>query len=85
LFLLDISPQSVSEKRRWRDNFSGRYDIDMFPTFLRLRGKTYDYKILYSSITRLFLLSPDDLHVEMVVSFFVLCFSAWSFAPYNLI
>ncbi|QRW20212.1 structure-specific recognition protein 1 [Rhizoctonia solani] len=45
---------------------SGRYDIDMFPTFLRLRGKTYDYKILYSSITRLFLLSPDDLHVEMV-------------------
>ncbi|KAF8754913.1 FACT complex subunit SSRP1 [Rhizoctonia solani] len=44
----------------------GRYDIDMFPTFLRLRGKTYDYKILYSSITRLFLLSPDDLHVEMV-------------------
>ncbi|KAG8780726.1 FACT complex subunit, partial [Ceratobasidium sp. 428] len=45
----------------------GRYDIDMFPTFLRLRGKTYDYKILYSSITRLFLLSPDDLHVEMVV------------------
>ncbi|CCO29138.1 FACT complex subunit POB3 AltName: Full=Facilitates chromatin transcription complex subunit POB3 [Rhizoctonia solani AG-1 IB] len=54
----------------------GRYDIDMFPTFLRLRGKTYDYKILYSSITRLFLLSPDDLHVEMVVSFFVLCFSA---------
>ncbi|KAB5595908.1 Structure-specific recognition protein 1 [Ceratobasidium theobromae] len=47
--------------------FRGRYDIDMFPTFLRLRGKTYDYKILYSSITRLFLLSPDDLHVEMVV------------------
>lgn len=46
----------------------GRYDIDMFPNFLRLRGKTYDYKILYSSITRLFLLSPDDLHVEMVVS-----------------
>lgn len=48
--------------------YRGRYDIDMFPTFLRLRGKTYDYKILYSSITRLFLLSPDDLHVEMVVS-----------------
>jgi structure-specific recognition protein 1 len=25
----------------------GRYDMDMFPTFLRFRGKTYDYKIVY--------------------------------------
>ncbi|KAK0563294.1 FACT complex subunit [Tilletia horrida] len=46
----------------------GRYDIDMFPNFLRLRGKTYDYKILYSSITRLFLLpKPDDVHVHFVI------------------
>ncbi|UZJ54955.1 hypothetical protein CBS101457_004275 [Exobasidium rhododendri] len=46
----------------------GRYDIDMFPGFLRLRGKTYDYKVLYSSITRLFLLpKPDDIHVQFVV------------------
>lgn len=46
----------------------GRYDIDMFPGFLRLRGKTYDYKILYSSVTRLFLLpKPDDIHVQFVV------------------
>jgi structure-specific recognition protein 1 len=46
----------------------GRYDVDMFPGFLRLRGKTYDYKILYSSITRLFLLpKPDDIHVQFVV------------------
>lgn len=46
----------------------GRYDIDMFPTFLRLRGKTYDYKILYTSITRLFLLpKSDDIHVQFVV------------------
>lgn len=47
----------------------GRYDIDLFPQFLRLRGKTYDYKILYSSITQLFLLpKPDDIHVLFVIA-----------------
>jgi structure-specific recognition protein 1 len=46
----------------------GRYDVDMFPEFLRLRGKTYDYKILYGSISRLFLLPKDDQHVLFIVS-----------------
>ena len=46
----------------------GRYDVDMFLEFLRLRGKTYDYKILYSSISRLFLLPKDDQHVLFIVS-----------------
>ena len=45
----------------------GRYDVDMFPEFLRLRGKTYDYKILFSSISRLFLLPKDDTHVLFIV------------------
>jgi structure-specific recognition protein 1 len=45
----------------------GRYDVDMFPDFLRLRGKTYDYKIVYSTIARLFLLPKDDLHVLFIV------------------
>lgn len=45
----------------------GRYDVDMFPNFLRLRGKTYDYKIVYSSISRLFLLPKDDLHILFIV------------------
>lgn len=45
----------------------GRYDVDMFPEFLRLRGKTYDYKILYNSISRLFLLPKDDQHVLFIV------------------
>lgn len=46
----------------------GRYEVDMYSNFLRLRGKTYDYKILYSSINRLFLLpKPDDKHVLFVV------------------
>lgn len=46
----------------------GRYDVDMFPEFLRLRGRTYDYKIIYTSISRLFLLPKDDLHVLFIVS-----------------
>ena len=46
----------------------GRYDVDMFPEFLRLRGKTYDYKIMYNSISKLFLLPKDDQHVLFIVS-----------------
>jgi structure-specific recognition protein 1 len=46
----------------------GRYDMDMFPTFLRLRGKTYDYKIVYQSISRLFLLPKDDQQVLFIVN-----------------
>lgn len=41
----------------------GRYDIDMYPSSLRLRGKTYDYKIQYKQIERIFSLpKPDDFH-----------------------
>ena len=46
----------------------GRYDVDMFSEFLRLRGKTYDYKINYNGISRLFLLPKDDQHVLFIVS-----------------
>ncbi|OLY83941.1 FACT complex subunit POB3 [Smittium mucronatum] len=47
----------------------GRYTIDMFKNFLRLRGKTYDYKILFDHISRLFLVTkPDGLHVILVIS-----------------
>ncbi|KAL4250538.1 FACT complex subunit POB3 [Abortiporus biennis] len=45
----------------------GRYDVDMFPEFLRLRGKTYDYKIMYASIAKLFLLPKDDQHVLFIL------------------
>ncbi|KAG4305006.1 hypothetical protein PORY_001681 [Pneumocystis oryctolagi] len=46
----------------------GRYDVDMYSLFLRLRGKTYDYKIYYSSFVKLFLLpKPDDMHVVFVM------------------
>jgi structure-specific recognition protein 1 len=46
----------------------GRYDIDMYPTSLRLRGKTYDYKIQYKQIERIFSLpKPDDTHHLIVI------------------
>lgn len=46
----------------------GRYEVDMGTTFMRFRGKTYDYKILYSSITKLFLLpKPDEVHILFVI------------------
>lgn len=46
----------------------GRYDIDMYPSLLRLRGKTYDYKIQYKQIERVFSLpKPDDSHHFIVL------------------
>jgi len=38
----------------------GRYDIKMYPTFIHLHGKTFDYKIPVSTVIRLFLLPHKD-------------------------
>eukprot|EP00057_Strongylocentrotus_purpuratus_P013181 XP_011667655.1 PREDICTED: FACT complex subunit SSRP1 [Strongylocentrotus purpuratus] len=38
----------------------GRYDIKIFPTFLQLHGKTFDYKIPFTTVLRLFLLPHKD-------------------------
>lgn len=38
----------------------GRYDVKIYPTFLQLHGKTFDYKIPFNSILRLFLLPHRD-------------------------
>lgn len=47
----------------------GRYEMDLYISALRLRGKSYDYKIPYANIVRLFLLPrPDDSHVLMVLA-----------------
>lgn len=36
---------------------------------MRLRGKTYDYRVAYSQVQRLFLLpKPDDIHTQLVVN-----------------
>ncbi|EEP77006.1 conserved hypothetical protein [Uncinocarpus reesii 1704] len=46
----------------------GRFDIDMYENSLRLRGKTYDYKIQYQSIKKFFLLPKnDDTHTLITV------------------
>ncbi|KAI8872401.1 SSrecog-domain-containing protein [Ramicandelaber brevisporus] len=47
----------------------GRYDIEMYPEFLRLRGKTYDYKVKYDNISKVFLVEkPDELHIQLVIA-----------------
>lgn len=47
----------------------GRYSIELYDWFLRLRGNKYDYKIKYDDISRLFLLpKPDDVHNAFVIS-----------------
>ncbi|XP_072164073.1 FACT complex subunit SSRP1-like isoform X1 [Diadema setosum] len=38
----------------------GRYEIKIFPTFLQLHGKTFDYKIPFTTVLRLFLLPHKD-------------------------
>ncbi|KAI9769329.1 MAG: FACT complex subunit [Geoglossum umbratile] len=46
----------------------GRYDIDMYESSFRLRGKTYDYKIQYEHIKKFMLLpKPDDLHTLITI------------------
>ncbi|KAK4538423.1 hypothetical protein CDCA_CDCA17G4448 [Cyanidium caldarium] len=47
----------------------GRYDFELFPHYLSLHGKSFDYKILYKTVRRMFLLpKPDELHIAFVIS-----------------
>lgn len=51
--------------------FRGRYSIKVYPTFLQLHGKTYDYKIPHTTCLRLFLLPhKDQRFMYFVVSIF---------------
>lgn len=46
----------------------GRYQIELYDFFVRLRGQKYDYKIKYEDISRLFLLpKPDEVHMAFVI------------------
>jgi structure-specific recognition protein 1 len=46
----------------------GRFDVDMYESSFRLRGKTYDYKVQYEAIKKFMLLpKPDDLHMLVVI------------------
>jgi len=47
----------------------GKYDVDLYPNHMKLHGKSSDFKILHTSVTRLFLLpKPDEVHVAFVIS-----------------
>ena len=47
----------------------GRYTIELYENFMRMRGNKYDYKIRYDDISRLFLLpKPDDVHMAFVIA-----------------
>ena len=47
----------------------GRYAIEMYKKFMRMHGKTYDYKIMYTNINRCFLLErPDGVSSAFVIS-----------------
>jgi structure-specific recognition protein 1 len=48
--------------------YSGRYEVDLYADFMRMHGKSYDYKILFKQIKVLFLLpKPDDVHSYFIV------------------
>ena len=47
----------------------GRYAIELYDAFLRMRGAKYDFKIRYDDISRLFLLPrQDDMHMAFVIA-----------------
>eukprot|EP00042_Codosiga_hollandica_P050857 m.616714 g.616714 ORF g.616714 m.616714 type:complete len:749 (+) comp58169_c0_seq1:118-2364(+) len=47
----------------------GRYDVEFFAAFLRMHGKTFDYKIPYDSISRHFMLpKPDQQNMYIVLA-----------------
>jgi len=46
----------------------GRYEIEFFAAFLKLHGKTYDYKVMYSSMVSLYTLpKPDQYHINVAI------------------
>ncbi|MCJ1300780.1 FACT complex subunit [Hypocenomyce scalaris] len=46
----------------------GRFDVDMYESSFRLRGKTYDYKIQYEAVKKFMLLpKPDELHTLITI------------------
>lgn len=45
----------------------GRYNVELFPTFFKLHGKSYDFKVGYSSIVRLFQLPKPGQKVMFFI------------------
>lgn len=46
----------------------GKYSLDLYSTFVKLHGRTHDYKVLYKDINKGFLLpKPDGVHMVYVL------------------
>jgi structure-specific recognition protein 1 len=46
----------------------GKYTLDLYNNFLKLHGKTHDYKLNYKDINKGFLLpKPDEIHMAYVL------------------
>ena len=42
----------------------GNYSLDFYSNFAKLHGKTYDYKIMFKDINKIFMLQkPDGIHM----------------------
>jgi len=47
----------------------GRYDIELFDKYIKLHGKTYDYKVLYTNIGGIYVLpKADNYHMAIVLT-----------------
>lgn len=47
----------------------GRYEVEMFDKFMKLHGKTFDYKVMYSNVSALYLLpKPDGYHMALCIT-----------------
>ena len=60
--LPDVEPPKAHSPR-------GKYAVEMYKTYMRMHGKTYDYKIMYKDFEKFFLLQkPDRHHCAFVMS-----------------
>ncbi|EEA06186.1 FACT complex subunit SSRP1, putative [Cryptosporidium muris RN66] len=67
------SSGSVDKVCRWNDIHlivpRGRYEIEVLVNSMKLHGKSFDYTILYQSISRMFLLPrPGVTHINLVIA-----------------
>ena len=47
----------------------GRYDVEMFDKYMKLHGKTFDYKVMYTNVGALYLLPrPDGVNMALCVT-----------------
>ena len=60
----------------------GRYTIQIYPSFIGAHGKTFDYKIPFNTVTRLFLLPHNDQRQMFFVVRLQLCIMAGLFVIY---